>query len=87
MFGGCGEGRGELMDPTGVSIDTSGMVYVTEYGNDRVSVFTSEGQYVISFGRELHDPRGVVVDSSGVVYVCDSMNNRVVLAILIVSHN
>ena len=85
MFGGHGEGRGELMDPAGVAIDTSGMVYVTENGNHRVSVFTSEGQHVTSFGSwearedELDSPRGVVVDSSGVVYVCDSDNNRVVL--------
>ena len=85
MFGGRGEGRGELMYPTGVAIDTSGMVYVTEYGNHRVSVFTSEGQHVTSFGSrgrregELDCPEGVAVDSSGVVYVCDSGNNRVVL--------
>ena len=85
MFGGRGEGRGELISPVGVAIDTSCLVYVTEDGNGRVSVFTSEGQHVTSFGSrggregELDRPRGVVVDSSGIVYVCDHGNNRVVL--------
>ena len=60
-------------------------LYVSEEGNNRVSVFTSEGQLVTSFGRrgkgpgEFDDPRGLAVDNSGVVYVCDSGNNRVQL--------
>ena len=64
MFGGHGEGRGELMEPVGVAIDTSGVVYVTEDGNHCVSVFTSEGQHVTSFGGrgrregQLHRPGG-----------------------------
>ena len=61
------------------------MVYVTEYNHHCVSVFTSEGQRVTSFGSrggwegELDSPLGVAVDSSGVVYVCDHKNERVVL--------
>ena len=45
--------------------------------NHRVSVFTSEGQFVTSFGRrgqgpgEFNYPCGITVDNSGVVYVCD----------------
>ena len=50
MFGRRGEGRGELKEPWGVAIDSSGRVYVSEVGNHRVSVFTSEGQFVTSFG-------------------------------------
>ena len=68
-----------------VAIDTSNLVYVSEYENHRVTVFTSEGQFVLSFGREgqgpgrFNSPRGLAVDDSGVVYVCDSGNSRVVL--------
>ena len=50
------------------------MVYVTEGGNHRVSVFTLKGKFVNSFGEDSADmrvPGGVEVDSSGVVYVCD----------------
>ncbi len=57
--------------------------YVGENGNNRVSVFTSEGQFVTSFGRRGKGPgqflelRGIAVDNNGVVYVCDSNNHRV----------
>ena len=51
--------------------------------NHRVSVFTSEGVFVTSFGRrgsgpgEFDYPHGLVVDDSGVVYVCDTNNGCV----------
>ena len=84
MFGRRGKGRGELDTPFYVAVDTSDMVYVSEYYyNNRVSVFTSEGQFVMSFGQkgagqgEFQTPYGLAVDNSGVVYVCDSGNNRV----------
>ena len=38
-FGRRGKGRGEVWYPSGVAIDSSGMVYVSEVGNDRVSFF------------------------------------------------
>lgn len=68
-----------------MAIDSSGRVYVSENGNHRVSVFTSYGQFVTSFGSEgegpgqFKCPRGLAVDSSGVLYVCDGHNNRVQL--------
>ena len=52
-------------------------------GNHRVSVFTSEGHFLTSFGGrgegpgEFNFPCGLAVDSSGFVYVCDSFNNRI----------
>ena len=75
----------ELRAPEGVAIDSSDcdMVYVSEWGNNRVSVFTSEGVFVSSFGSpgerpgQFNYPGGVAVDNSGVVYVCDRNNNRV----------
>ena len=60
------------------------MVYVSEEGNDRVSVFTSEGEFVTSFGsygeepRQFNCPHALCVDNwTGVVYVCDTYNHRV----------
>jgi len=85
MFGSGGQGRGELDRPNSVAIDSSGMVYVSEWNNHRVSVFTSEGQFVTSFGKlgkgsgEFLHPYGLAVGNSGVVYVCDYDNNRVQL--------
>ena len=74
MFGVQGEGRGELEYPRGIAVDNDNMVYVTD--ENCVSVFTSEGHFMTSFGRKGRYNRGVAVDD-GVVYVCDICNNRI----------
>ena len=48
-FGRHGQCRGELNRPLAVAIDAKDRVYVTERGNLRVSVFTSEGHCLTSF--------------------------------------
>ncbi len=84
MFGRRGEGRGELSEPHGVAIDSNDRVYISEWGNHRVSVFTPEGQFVTTFGSrgkgpgQFEYPHGLAVDSGGVVYVCDE-DNRIQL--------
>ena len=83
MFGGHGQGKGELSLPYHIARDTNDLMYVSEKENSRISVFTSEGQFVLSFGRkgegpgEFDWPYGLAVDDSGVVYVCDKNNSRV----------
>ena len=59
---------------------------MTEHGNHCISVFTSNGAFLTSFGgvkgsrpEQLNRPREIVVDDSGVVYVCDTENNRLIL--------
>ena len=53
------------------------MVYVTEFENHRVSVFTSEGKFLTSFGNEgngpgqFNRPCGITVGKNGIVYVSD----------------
>ena len=77
-----GTGRAELGWPCGIAVDTSGLVYVSEGENHRVSVFTSEGGFVTCFGRKgkgtgefcFDSFSGLAVDNTGVVYVCDSRN-------------
>ncbi len=51
-FGKRGENEGNLNYPAGIAIDTSGLIYVSESGNNRISVFTFEGQFISTFGRE-----------------------------------
>lgn len=84
MFGERGQGMGELSMPYHIAVDDSGIVFVSERGNCRVSVFSSEGgHFVTSFGskgdgqREFNFPCGLAVDGSGVVYICDCVNNVV----------
>ena len=57
-------------------------VYVTNHTGYSVSVFTTDGDYVTTFGQhgschgDLNYPCGVCVDKDGFVYVCDYSNNR-----------
>ena len=68
---------GKLKDPFDIAIDSSDIVYVSEFHNHRVSVFTSKGQFMSSFRVGFEWPYGLAVDDSGVVYVCDGINDRI----------
>ena len=58
-------------------------VHVTECDSACVSVFTTEGGYVTSFGQmggnegDFKHLSGVCVDKDGFLYICDCYNNRV----------
>ena len=67
-FGRSGHGQGELDYPYGIHLHNN-YVYITDRGNNRVSVFTTSGLYKFSF--DMKDPRGIVVDKDGYLYVCD----------------
>jgi streptogramin lyase len=69
-----------LNDPSGVAVDRSGNVYISDYGNNRVLKETlADGSYTQSVvaGSGLYDPFGVAVNGSGNVYIADYINNRV----------
>ena len=75
-----------LTRPLGLHV-TGQFVYVCNNGcdndNHNVSVFTTEGEYVTTFGHkgtgegEFNVPIAICVDSDGFVYVCDKFNNRI----------
>lgn len=44
-----------LSSPSGLGIDAGGNIYVADTGNWRVDVFTSEGKYTRSIGKEMSD--------------------------------
>ncbi len=43
-----GADRGELNHPSHVAVDSDGDIYVCDWGNDRVQIYTPEGQFIIS---------------------------------------
>ena len=65
---------GKLKAPWGVAINQRGEVVVTEWSGGCVSVFSSNGKELRSFGGELRYPAGVCV---GNILVVDSGNNRI----------
>uniref|UniRef100_A0A1X7SPY9 6-bladed beta-propeller n=1 Tax=Amphimedon queenslandica TaxID=400682 RepID=A0A1X7SPY9_AMPQE len=87
QFGTKGSGPGQLNKPVGITIDTAatGLVYVSEWINHRISVFTSDGVFVRKFGiygsniGQFKNPYRSNFDKNGLFYVCDWSNNRLVV--------
>ena len=82
-FGQKGESVGMLNVPYGVAVNDRDEIAVTELGNNRVSVFSSDGTHLRSFGRkgknngEFYCPTGIAFDSHGNIVVADCYNHRV----------
>ena len=77
-------GNGSLKSPEGIALDQEGNVYVADTANNRIQVFSSNGNFISKWGENgsangtLRSPEGIAVDSSsGNVYVADTANNRI----------
>lgn len=81
MLGGCGSARGEMREPNGLAVDAGGRLFVTEAGNDRVTVVSAGRAVEEIIGAETCDfnmPHGIVVSRSGVIFVADTGAHRIV---------
>ena len=45
-FGSSGTGDGEFNRPTGVAVDNDGIIYITDWGNNRLQVFDADGRFI-----------------------------------------
>ncbi|CAH3038522.1 unnamed protein product [Porites lobata] len=81
-FGRQGKSVGMLDGPWGVAVNDRDEIAVTEHWNHRVSMFSSDGTHLRSFGRwgysngEFQFPTGIAFDSHGNIVVAD-YNHRV----------
>ena len=73
--GSPGDGPGEFNWPHEIAIDDDGRVYVADTYNQRVQVFTSDGEYLYSLGDQatFSSPKTVAVDAEFNVYVSDNL--------------
>jgi len=92
-WGALGGGPGEFSYPYDVAVgpwpgegkseDGRQAVYVVEYGNHRVQIFSTAGEWLTSFGGFgseeglLTCPWCLAVTDEGIVYVADTYNHRV----------
>ena len=75
---------GEFHNPWGVAVNEDGEIAVTDLNNNRVQVFTNDGEFLLSFGEEedndqgeISSPSGVTYDRDGNLLVVDRGNNRI----------
>lgn len=82
-FGSFGDEAGQFRLPTDIAFDDEGNIYVAEYGgNDRISKFTPEHEYLMSFAdansgeASTVRPQGLVWDPKGFLWVADAGHHR-----------
>jgi DNA-binding beta-propeller fold protein YncE len=81
--GTLGAGEGEFVTPGGSTVDLEGRVYVTDIGNHRIQVFSSDGQFDSAFGGlgqgalQMDTCSGAAINALNQVIVADTANNRV----------
>ena len=82
-FSEYGDAEGELIWPTGITLDANQNVYVTDEWLNRVSVFDKDGNFVSMWGTpgdgdgQLNSPVGITLDPDGHLLIVDSRNHRV----------
>ena len=83
MFGTQGREPGQFVFPVAVAQDSSGFLYVGEYGaHQRVQKFDVSGRFVLQFGShgtgpgQFQRPSGLALHKSE-VYVVDAFNDRI----------
>ncbi len=76
-LGGRGPFRGWFRVATGVAV-AGGRVYVADFYNDRVQIFTDRGRYLGQIVDSLSLPTDVAIGPSGALYVVDFGHGRLV---------
>ncbi|XP_035677259.1 uncharacterized protein LOC118416278 [Branchiostoma floridae] len=78
IFGGFGPGKGELKHPQGICTDTCGHILVSDWGNKRVDMFTSRGEFVRTVVNITHS-YGLAVGPGGQLVVTSVINSTVTI--------
>jgi DNA-binding beta-propeller fold protein YncE len=82
-FGKVGDSPGENPRIKGVAVDARGRLWVSDAYLDQVSVYTREGQFLVSIGLRGESPgmfsfpAGIAASSGRLVAVADSLNRRI----------
>ncbi len=83
IIGQEGKGAGDLQQPSGLTVDQRGNIYVADTFNHRIQIFTAEGLFVHQFGGEGSEPgafrfpKALALNQAGEIYVVDTGNHRV----------
>ena len=82
-FGTRGSSVGMFNFSWGLAVNARDEIAVTDYGNNRVQIFRSDGNYLRSFGLqgnkngEFNHPTGIAFHRNGNIFVVDNGNSRI----------
>ena len=77
-FGTRGSGNGQLSNPRGICFDKDGHIFISEGGNNRISVFADNGTFLYHIigntadGSNLNGPWGLAIDQCGNLHVANT---------------
>jgi len=69
-WGERGDKPGQFTTPHGIWVDKNDRVYVADRENNRVQIFSAEGDFITQWG-DLYHPMDIFIDSNDRVYVTD----------------
>jgi len=81
-FGGEGEQPGQFKGPRYINTDLLDNIYVTDYENHRVQIFTTDGRCRGYFGEKgdepgkFNNPEGIFVNRKADLFIVDAENDR-----------
>lgn len=75
-WGELGDGPGQFDLVHGVAVDRDHRVYVGDRTNNRIQIFTEEGQFIEEWP-DISDPVGVFIDENESVWVISARLNRI----------
>lgn len=70
-WGEPGSGPGQLNLPHGIWIDSKRRVLVSDRENNRIQLFTQEGEYITEWKPGMVGPANLCLDARGIVYVAE----------------
>ena len=80
-LGSRGKGQCQFESPQFITINSMGCIIVSDWGNHRIQVLTSDGVFMFAFSGCPNDkfewPLGVTTDKYDNIYVCDYDKDRV----------
>ena len=82
-FGKKGSVEGMFQCPRGVAVSNGDEIAVADYGNHRVQILNSNGNFIRSFGHqgskqgEFNYPCGIAFDKNGHIFVAEHYNHRI----------
>ncbi|ULQ55960.1 NHL repeat-containing protein [Flavihumibacter rivuli] len=78
IIGSPGSLPGQFNRPYGLAFNNNnGLLYVSDYGNNRIQVLSPEGVFQRQFGNELYYPRGIAFDNNGNLFIANSAVNNI----------